>query len=32
VTFDGHRIRKKPVRHDRTRYKDRWRIQAAFGR
>jgi transposase len=28
----GRRTRKKPVRHDRTRYKDRSRIEAAFCR
>ena len=28
----GRRTRKKPVRHDRTHNKDRWRIEAAFCR
>jgi transposase len=28
----GRRTRKKPARHDRTRDKDRWRIEAAFCR
>ncbi len=28
----GRRTRKKPIRHDRDRYKDRWRIEAAFCR
>jgi len=28
----GRRSRKRPVRHDESRYKDRWRIEAAFCR
>jgi transposase len=28
----GRRTRKRPIRHDTTRYKDRWRIEAAFCR
>ena len=28
----GRRTRKRPVRHDQQRYKDRWRIEAAFCR
>ncbi len=28
----GRRTRKRPIRHDRARYKDRWRIEAAFCR
>jgi transposase len=28
----GRRNRKRPIRHDETRYKDRWRIEAAFCR
>ena len=28
----GRRTRKRPIRHDAGRYKDRWRIEAAFCR
>ena len=28
----GRRNRKRPIRHDEARYKDRWRIEAAFCR
>jgi transposase len=28
----GRRGRKRPIRHDRQRYRDRWRIEAAFCR
>ena len=28
----GTRSRKRPVRHDRRRYRERWRIEAAIGR
>ncbi len=28
----GRRTRKRPIRHDQARYKDRWRIEAAFCR
>lgn len=28
----GTRSRKRPVRHDKRRYRDRWRIEAAFCR
>ena len=28
----GRRSRKRPIRHDQARYKDRWRIEAAFCR
>jgi transposase len=28
----GRRSRKRPIRHDRRRYRDRWRIEAAFCR
>ena len=28
----GRRSRKRPVRHDKRRYRDRWRIEAAFCR
>lgn len=28
----GRRTRKRPIRHDSNRYKDRWRIEAAFCR
>ncbi len=28
----GRRNRKKPIRYDKSRYKDRWRIEAAFCR
>ena len=28
----GRRTRRRPIRHDVTRYKDRWRIEAAFCR
>ena len=28
----GTRSRKRPIRHDRRRYQDRWRIEAAFCR
>jgi transposase len=28
----GRRTRKRPIRHDQRRYKDRWRIEAAFCR
>ena len=28
----GRRTRKRPIRHDQVRYKDRWRIEAAFCR
>jgi transposase len=28
----GRRTRKRPIRHDASRYKDRWRIEAAFCR
>ena len=28
----GTRSRKRPIRHDRRRYRDRWRIEAAFCR
>ena len=28
----GRRTRRRPIRHDTTRYKDRWRIEAAFCR
>ena len=28
----GRRSRKRPIRHDKRRYRDRWRIEAAFCR
>jgi transposase len=28
----GRRLRKRPIRHDERRYRDRWRIEAAFCR
>ena len=28
----GRRCRKRPIRHDKKRYRDRWRIEAAIGR
>ena len=28
----GCRSRKRPIRHDKRRYRDRWRIEAAIGR
>lgn len=28
----GRRGRKRPIRHDKRRYRDRWRIEAAIGR
>jgi len=30
--ISGRRCRKRPIRHDKRRYRDRWRIEAAIGR